>query len=60
MKYKNSKKTGLPVLFICALVLTITSCEKDFGDINDPWANQTYTATIPPLYNGIASSMTEG
>lgn len=60
MKYKNIKKISLPVLLICVLALTVSSCKKDFGNINDPWANQTYIATIPPLYNGIASSMTEG
>lgn len=43
-----------------SLVFTSSSCKKDFGDINDPWANQTYTAQIAPMYNGIASGMTEG
>lgn len=44
-----------------ALLITVafSSCEKDFGDINKSWDNKVYEASIPALYNGLASSMVE-
>lgn len=59
MNYKNIKNTVLPVLLAGSLVFTATSCKKDFGNINEPWANKTYNAAIPSMYNSIASGMTE-
>lgn len=59
MNYKKIKTAVLPVLIAGSLVFTTSSCKKDFGDINEPWANKTYTAGIAPMYNGIASGMTE-
>lgn len=50
-------KIGTPIMLGCSLLMT--SCKKDFGTINDPWDNRVYTAKIPEMYNGIASSMTE-
>lgn len=49
----------LPAFFAGVLIFAVSSCNKDFGNINDPWANKTYTAGIAPMYNGIASGMTE-
>lgn len=37
----------------------VSSCDKDFGNINDPWENKQYSVTVPALYNSIASSMGE-
>lgn len=52
------KKTALSLTIACSMAM-VTSCEKDFGDINDPWENKQYSVTIPPLYNSIVSSMPE-
>lgn len=52
------KKTALFSAVICSLSM-FTSCEKDFGSLNDPWENKQYTVTVPPLYNSIVSSMPE-
>lgn len=60
MKYIMSKKIILPASIVGLLAATLVSCKKDFGDINKPWDNKTYNATIPAMYNGIASGMLEG
>ncbi len=52
------KKTALALTVISSMAL-VTSCEKDFGNINDPWDNKQYSVTVPPLYNSIVSSMQE-
>lgn len=52
------KKGALSLAMLCSMALTV-SCEKDFGDINDPWENKQYTVELPPLYNSIVSTMTE-
>jgi hypothetical protein len=52
------KKTAVSLTVICSMAM-VTSCEKDFGNINDPWDNKQYSVTVPPLYNSIVSSMTE-
>lgn len=58
MKLFKIKNIGFPILLASSLAMT--SCERDFGNINDPWDNRVYTAKIPEMYNGIASTMTEG
>ncbi|WP_188508257.1 SusD/RagB family nutrient-binding outer membrane lipoprotein [Parapedobacter pyrenivorans] len=58
MKSIYIKRIGLPIALACSLAMS--SCERDFGDINEPWDNRVYAAKIPELYNGIASSMQEG
>ncbi len=40
-----------------ALSLSLSSCKKDFGEINKAWANQTYSANIPGLFNNIIASL---
>ncbi|MGN6492224.1 MAG: SusD/RagB family nutrient-binding outer membrane lipoprotein [Agriterribacter sp.] len=57
MKIFTIKKAGLLVALGSSLALA--SCDKDFGNLNDPWDNKVYTAKIPELYNGIASTMPE-
>ena len=52
------KKTALSLTVICSMAF-VTSCEKDFGNLNDPWDNKQYSVTVPPLYNSIVSSMQE-
>lgn len=52
------KKTALSLAVLGSMTLA-SSCEKDFGDINDPWENKQYTVELPPLYNSIVSTMTE-
>lgn len=52
------KKAALPFAMLCSMALNM-SCEKDFGDINDPWENKQYTVELPPLYNSIVSTMPE-
>lgn len=52
------KKTALSLTVICSMAL-VTSCEKDFGNLNDPWDNKQYSVTVAPLYNSIVSSMQE-
>ena len=59
MKNKYIKRPLLPVMLACSAVMIISSCKKDFGDLNKPWDNKTYIAKIPELYNNIASGMTE-
>ncbi|MFB2119557.1 SusD/RagB family nutrient-binding outer membrane lipoprotein [Parapedobacter sp. 2B3] len=58
MKSLYIKRIGLPFVLACSL--TISSCERDFGDINEPWDNRVYSAKIPELYNSVANSMLEG
>jgi hypothetical protein len=52
------KKTALFLTIACSAAV-VTSCEKDFGDINNPWENKQYSVTVPPLYNSIVASMPE-
>lgn len=52
------KKTALSLTMVCSMAM-ITSCDKDFGNINDPWDNKQYSVTVPGLYNSVASSMGE-
>lgn len=53
----NNKKKGVHVLLLCVVFLSITSCEKDFGDINNNYETKLYEATVPGLFNGIISSL---
>lgn len=57
MKLFEMKKIGVAMILVSSMALT--SCDKDFGDINTPWDNRVYTAKIPEMYNGIASTMPE-
>jgi hypothetical protein len=52
------KKTALSLTVICSMAI-VTSCDKDFGNINDPWDNKQYSVTVPGLYNSIVSGMGE-
>ncbi len=56
MRIHNIKiNRGIAVLFACVGVLFITSCEKDFGDINDSYEAKLYEANVPGLFNSIVS-----
>jgi hypothetical protein len=57
MKFRTIKNTARPLMLLCTMALGISSCNKDFGDINKAWDNKTYDATIPATYNYIASTM---
>lgn len=57
MKFYQYKKTKTPLMLLCVMAIAISSCKKDFGDINKSWDNKVYAPTIPALYNNIASSM---
>ncbi|SDC83275.1 SusD/RagB family nutrient-binding outer membrane lipoprotein [Niabella drilacis] len=59
MKRIIKSKTILYSILLGSIILSTTSCNKDFGDINKPWDNKVYTPTIPGLYTSIASSMAE-
>jgi len=62
MKMKKIKETkrGIYVILLLAGFLTISSCEKDFGDINQSYQANLYEANIPGLFNGLVSSMQKG
>ena len=48
-----SKISGLALV---ALLLTVTSCKKDFESINEPW-DQPSSASTPELFNSVVSSL---
>lgn len=50
---KLSLLTGLVVM------ISFTSCDKDFGDINKSWDAKVYDPSIPALYNGIVASLAQ-
>lgn len=43
------------MLILCIGLLSVTSCEKDFGDINDNYEAKLYDATVPGLFNDLLS-----
>lgn len=51
-KIKNTNRR-LYLLFFLVCFLPITSCDQDFGDINDNYESKLYEADIPGLVNGI-------
>ena len=61
MKLLNiRKKTILLVSVVSIVIVSLSSCEKDFGDINKSWGKKVYDPTIPALYNGIVASLMDG
>ncbi len=52
---KNIQKIKLFALIISS-VFILSSCEKDFGDINKSWDAKVYDPNIPALFNSIAAS----
>ncbi len=58
MKTKNINKTnrGVYIVLLCIGLMSITSCEKDFGDINDGYETKLYSATVPGLFNGLIAT----
>ncbi len=61
----NIKKTknitrGLCVAFLLAGLLSLTSCDKDFGDINDGFEANLQDANIPGLFNGLVANLKKG
>ena len=45
------------VVLAVSMLTSISSCKKDFGDINKGWNNQVYNPTIPAMFNGITASL---
>jgi hypothetical protein len=45
------------VVLAVSMLTSISSCKKDFGDINKGWKNQVYNPTIPAMFNGITASL---
>ncbi|HSB93498.1 MAG TPA: hypothetical protein VLC28_10285, partial [Flavitalea sp.] len=41
----------------CATMVSLDSCNKDFGDINKGWENKVANPTIPAMFNGITASL---
>lgn len=60
MTHKLINKYSLLVVFTCLMGVTLSSCKKDFGDINRPWDNRVGEPAIAELFNSISSGMTEG
>ena len=58
MKNNTIKKTGRKFYIILLLIglVPFSSCDKDFGDINDSWEANLYEANVPGLFNGLVSS----
>lgn len=57
MKFYQIKKIKSSLMLACIGVIAISSCKKDFGDINKSWDNRVYAPTIPALFNNISASM---
>lgn len=57
MLLKNIKQKYTRIAVILAMLVSFSSCEKDFGDINKAWENKVYDPTIPAMFNGIVASM---
>src|SRR6478735_7719542 len=55
LKYFKTKITVAAL--VGATMLSLSSCEKDFGDINKGWDNKISNPTIPALFNSITASM---
>ena len=45
------------VVLAVSMLTSMSSCKKDFGDINKGWNNQVYNPTIPAMFNGITASL---
>ncbi|UKJ07671.1 SusD/RagB family nutrient-binding outer membrane lipoprotein [Solitalea lacus] len=58
MKFNYKKNIKAPLIGL-SMVIGLSSCQKDFGDINKSWNSTSYVATIPAMYNNIASTMLE-
>lgn len=59
MNFLKIKNTVYSLLAISSITVAVSSCKKDFGDLNKAWDKKTYNATIPALYNYVASGMQE-
>lgn len=59
MKLFSNKSNKLWLFTTFIATASITSCKKDFGDINKSWDAKVYEPTIPALYNGITASLVE-
>ena len=57
MKIDKTKNTSRRIYIIFFLIglLSVTSCDQDFGDINNGWDSKLYTANIPGLTNDLIS-----
>lgn len=60
MKFFNNKIINALLMFTTSIAaVSLSSCKKDFGDINKSWDAKVYDPTIPALYNGVAASMVD-
>ena len=59
MKSNNIKYTnrGLWLVVLLISFLSLSSCDSDFGDINEGYDANLKEATIPGLFNGIIASL---
>jgi len=58
MKIYKIKNTGrLYISLMLVSLMTITSCDQDFGTINDSYKANLYEADMPGLVNGIIAKM---
>jgi hypothetical protein len=53
-------KRGIYGVFLLASLLSIISCEKDFGDINEGYQATLKDPNIPGLFNGLVGSVVNG
>lgn len=59
---KHNIKNRAARIFILSglsMSLLLSSCDKDFGDINRAWDNRTFSAEIPALFNKVVSSLVD-
>ncbi|SMO31769.1 SusD/RagB family nutrient-binding outer membrane lipoprotein [Solitalea koreensis] len=59
MKFNYKKNIAAPLMIGLSMAIGLSSCQKDFGDINKPWDSKAYSATIPAMYNNLAVGMLE-
>lgn len=50
-------ETKLLMLVASIVIVSFSSCKKDFGDINKSWDAKVYEPSIPALFNGIVASL---
>ncbi|MCM4164551.1 MULTISPECIES: SusD/RagB family nutrient-binding outer membrane lipoprotein [unclassified Arenibacter] len=50
---KNKTNRNMYIVFLCASFLFLSSCDKDFGDINNNYETKLYEATVPGLFNDL-------
>lgn len=52
-KIKNTRRRLNRIFLLVGFLTIMSSCDQDFGDINDNYAANLYDANVPGLVNGI-------